>query len=106
MGKYGMTEYYKDELEDALIYQDFVIDQLRKYDPCIIVPTYSSRKWQYDHGESASGIEIKHDKKFEQGSPNLYIEVKEKSDPAIADFTPSGIYRKDSTWLYLIGSYS
>ena len=101
-----MTEYYKDMFEPALQYQDFVIEQLRKANPCIIVPTYSSKKYQFEHGESACGIEIKHDIKFEKGSPNLYIEIAEKSSAAIAEFTPSGIFRNDNSWLYLIGSYS
>ena len=99
-----MTEYYKGKMEAALEYQDFVADQLRKADPCIIIGPYSSRKWQIDHGESASGIEIKYDmKKAETG--NLYIEVAEKSRPEMPDYTPSGIMRDDNSWLYLIGDY-
>lgn len=100
-----MTDYYKDQLEEAMLYQDFVIDQLRKADPCIIIPVYSSRRSQYEKGESACGIEIKHDKKYENGSPNLYIEIAEKTDSTISEYSPSGIFRNDNTWLYLIGSY-
>ena len=58
MGKHGMTEYYREKLEAGLEYQDFIADQLRKSDPCIILGAYTSRKWQNEHGESSSGIEI------------------------------------------------
>ena len=99
-----MTEYYKEKLEAGLQYQDYVADQLRKADPCIILGAYSSRKWQNDHGESASGIEIKHDMKLKE-TGNLYIEVAEKSNSSLKEYTPSGIMRDDNTWLYLIGDY-
>ena len=104
MGKYGMTEYYKEKLEAGLEYQDFVADQLRKADPCIILSAYSSRKYQNERGESASGIEIKHDMRMKD-TGNLYIEVAEKSNAALPDYTSSGIMRNDNTWLYLIGDY-
>lgn len=104
MGKYGMTEYYKEKLEAGLEYQDFIADQLRKFDPCIILGAYSSRKYQNEKGESASGIEIKHDMKMKE-TGNLYIEVAEKSNALLLDYTPSGIMRNDNTWLYLIGDY-
>ena len=35
-----MTEYYKEKLEAGLEYQDFIADQLRKSDPCIILGAY------------------------------------------------------------------
>ncbi len=34
---------------------------------------------------------------------NLYIEIAEKSRPDMPRYTPSGIYRKDNTFLYLVG---
>lgn len=104
MGKYGMTPYYKEKLEAGLEYQDFIADQLRKADPCIFIGAYSSRRYQNERGESASGIEIKYDMRFKE-TGNLYIEVAEKSNAALAEYSPSGIYRRDNTWLYLIGDY-
>lgn len=104
MGKYGMTGYYEQCLEAGLEYQDFVVDALRKCTPAILVLPYNSRKYQQNIGESASGIEIKFDNKMKE-TGNVYIEVAEKSNAAIADFTPSGIYRNDNSWLYLIGDY-
>lgn len=100
-----MTEYYKGKLEDALQYQDFIADKLRKADPCIILGAYSSRRWQNEHGESASGVEIKYDMKMAE-TGNLYIEVAEKSSPDKENYTASGIMRDDNTWLYLIGDYT
>lgn len=98
-----MTEYYKGKLEAGLEYQDFVADELRKSG--IFLGAYSSRKWQNEKGESASGIEIKHDMRMHD-TGNLYIEVAEKANPNNAEYVPSGIMRDDNTWLYLIGDYN
>ena len=57
-----MTEYYKDKFEAGLEYQDYVSDELRKAG--LFLGAYSSRKYQQERGESASGIEIKHDMKL------------------------------------------
>ena len=104
MGQHGMTEYYLEKLQAGLEYQDFIADQLRKADPCIIIGAYASRKWQNDHGESMSGIEIKYDMLLKK-TGNVYIEVAEKSNPKLTEYTASGIMRDDNTWLYLIGDY-
>ena len=48
------------------------------------------------------GAEIKRDGKFRE-TGNIYIETSEKSHPDKPEFTPSGILRKDNSWLYVIG---
>jgi hypothetical protein len=48
------------------------------------------------------GAEIKRDGKFRE-TGNLYIETCEKSHPDKPSFTPSGIHRKDNSWLFVIG---
>lgn len=64
---------------------------------------YGSRKYQYQVGESKTGIEIKFDKRSKE-THNLYIEYAEKrSDSNI--YVSSGIERNDNTWLYCIGDY-
>lgn len=98
-----MNEYYKSQLESALEYQDFVIKQLCRYG--IFIGAYSSRKYQYEVGESTCGIEIKHDDLMKR-TGNVYIEVAEKSDASLPEYTLSGIFRKDNSWLYLIGDYT
>ena len=98
-----MTEQYRESMKKGLEYQDFVSDRLlRNFG--IVVGTYTSKKYQQERGESASGIEIKFDDKLAT-TGNIYIETAEKSDPENEEYYPSGIYRKDSTWLYLIGNY-
>lgn len=101
MGEHGLS-YYSEQLQKGLEYQDFVIDQLCKHG--IFIGSYSSRKYQNEKGESASGIEIKYDGRIKD-TGNVYIEVMEKSDASKENFTQSGIFRKDNTWLYLIGNY-
>lgn len=94
---------YEENLKKAEKYQDFIMEQLWKEG--LVLSPYSSRKYQYEKGESLSGIEIKYDQKFcETG--NLYIETAEKSRETNIDFRASGIYRNDNTWLWLVGDYN
>lgn len=95
-----MNEYYKEKLKQGLYYQDFVIEQLYKIGLPLI--SYSSKEFQNLIGENKAGIEIKNDNNY-QKTGNLYIETAEKSDENKITFWPSGIYRNDNTWLYLIG---
>lgn len=99
-----MTELYKENLTAALEYQDFIIEQLRKSSPCIIITPFSSQKYQYEKGESAQGIEIKYDRRMKE-TGNVYIEVAEKTNEYNENYIASGIYRRDNTWLYLVGDY-
>lgn len=94
--------YYKQKLEEALEYEDFIYSLLHAIG--ISVVPYRSRKYQLEKGENIAGIEIKHDERFcETG--NLYIETAEKAHPANANWVPSGIYREDNGWLYITGDY-
>lgn len=95
-------KYYTDQLESGLEYQDFVSDTLCQYG--IVITNYVSKKYQCSTGENKIGIEIKYDKKFRE-TQNLYIEIKEKSNPDNATYIQSGIDRNDNTWLYAIGDY-
>ncbi len=98
-----MTDnYYNDHLLAGNEYEDYVCTQLRKRYG-IIIQIHSSKKYQNDIGESAGGFEIKFDDKVATTN-NLWIEVREKSNPQIESYTPSGIMRSDNTWLYLIGN--
>jgi hypothetical protein len=97
-----MTEYYKENLEIGLEYQDFVCNiLLREFG--IPVISFSSRKYQLT-GENKQGIEIKCQAKFKKYD-NLYIEICEKSNEANERYIPSGIYRADNTWLFCTGDY-
>lgn len=64
-----------EELEDTLIFQDFVTDKL--YQIGWSINAYSSKKYNIEKGESIAGIEIKHDKKMKE-TGNLYIEMYER----------------------------
>lgn len=96
------NEYYAAKLKEGEHYQDFVVEELYKAGLPII--SYSSKKYQCEIGENKAGIEIKNDQKFRQ-TGNFYIEVAEKSNPDKKEYSPSGIYRDDNTWLYIIGDY-
>ena len=92
--------YYKDMFDKGLEYQDFVTEQL--YQIGIVAITYASKKYQFHKGESLNGIEIKFDDGMASG--NLYIETQERIY-ADKPYIPSGIYRSDNSWLYVIGNY-
>jgi len=95
-----LTPYYKEKLEQGLYFQDYVCELL--YENGIPIISYSSKEFQNMIGENKAGIEIKNDTNY-QKTGNLYIEIAEKSNPENKEFVPSGIYRNDNTWLYLIG---
>jgi hypothetical protein len=67
--------------------------------------SFVSSAYQRKCGENKIGIEIKFDSRFRE-TGNLFIETAEKSTPINKFHYPSGIYRKDNTWLYAIGDYS
>ena len=100
---YKMTDYYAKCLEKGLQYQDFIANILIN-ELGISLTSYSSKKYQYDFGENKQGFEIKFDDMYKK-TGNIYIEVKEKSNPNNINYVDSGIYREDNTWLYLIGDY-
>lgn len=98
------NEYYSEKLQEGLEFQDFITDLLIK-EIGISLSSYSSKKFQNTIGENKQGFEIKFDNKMID-TGNIYIEVKEKSNPDNANYVDSGIYRNDNTWLYLIGNYT
>jgi len=102
----GVTNYkvyYNEKLQEGLEYQDFITDLLIN-ELGISLSSYSSKKFQNSIGENRQGFEIKFDNRMID-TGNIYIEVKEKSNPDNANYVDSGIFRNDNTWLYLIGNY-
>lgn len=88
------------ELEDTLIFQDYITDLLHKFGWSL--NCYSSRKYNIEKGESLARIEIKQDKRVKE-TGNLYFETHEKACTGV--FVESGILRKDNTVFIIIGDY-
>lgn len=100
--------YYPDAdratgFEEALKFQDFVVDLLLK-ELGLAVTNYSSRYYQLKYGENKQGIEIKLDLRM-TSTGNVSIEVAEKSRADMPNWTNSGIMRNDNSWLYIQGNY-
>jgi hypothetical protein len=95
--------YRHNKIETGLVYQDFICDLLLRTLGLPVVQ-YASKFYQQQVGESRTGVEIKHDERYAR-SGNLWIEVAEKAVPRPGPYAPSGIYRSDNTWLYVIGNY-
>lgn len=103
----NFKNYYPDAdrktvFEEALEFQDFVADLLLK-EMGLCISNYSSRYYQNNYGENRQGIEIKLDTRILE-TKNVSIEVAEKSKSANANWIPSGIMRKDNSWLYIQGN--
>jgi hypothetical protein len=91
-----------DSFQSGLEFQDFVLDKLIEK-LGIALSNYSSRKYQFRYGENRQGVEIKLDRRILE-TGNVSIEIAEKSRAAMREYTPSGIYRVDNTWLYIQGN--
>ena len=95
------SQEYKDKFQQALEFQDFVACQLMRRG--LMIVQFGSQAYQERWGESANGVEVKFDRLFRQ-TGNLYIETAERTSTS-KGFSPSGIYRADNTWLWVIGDY-
>lgn len=92
----------KNSFQSGLEFQDFVCNELAKEG--IILQNLASRRYQFEVGENLQGFEIKLDRLF-LSTGRLSIEIAEKSRADMPNWTPSGIYRDDNTWLYIHGNY-
>lgn len=95
------SQEYKDKFQEALKFQDFVACQLMRRG--LMIVQFGSQDYQRKYGESANGVEVKHDKLFRK-TGNLYFETAERTSTN-NEFVASGIRRRDNTWLYVIGDY-
>lgn len=87
---------------EGVEFQDFVCKELAKRH--VILQNLSSQKYQFSIGENLQGFEIKLDNRCTE-TGRLSIEVAEKTAAANATFVPSGIFRRDNSWLYIHGNY-
>lgn len=103
---------HKDSFEVGLQFQDFIIQKLLHNNGIVIQP-YSSKKYQFEVGESVQGYEIKYDARstgdctnsYCEATNNVAIEVYEKTNKNDDKWIPSGILRDDNTIYYIIGNY-
>lgn len=94
-----IEDYQK--LEEAWRYQDFITKEMLKLG--VSVNAFQSVDYQMEYGESASGIEIKNDRKM-ASTGNVYIEFRQTTIRGTEN-RDSGIHQKDDSWLYIIGDY-
>ena len=96
----------KTLFEEGMEFQDYVADLLMQQ-LGFPLTSYTSKKYQCDIGENRQGVEIKLDTRCAgpTATGNVSIEVAEKTSADVAMWTPSGIMRKDNTWLYVQGNY-
>ncbi len=85
---------------DGLEFQDFAIIQLARRG--LWVQCFSSKKYQR-LGEGPQGVEFKLDRRCSE-TGRLSIEIAEKSRADMPEWTASGIWRTDNTWLYAQGN--
>lgn len=85
------TEYYRCKLENAQIYQDWLMVELAKRG--MIIQVFGSKEYQYKCGESFSRDEIKFDER-QLTTNNLAIEEYEKTNRNNPYFVKAGINRE------------
>jgi hypothetical protein len=93
----------KYSFQSGLQFQDFVAELF--HDKLgMTITNYQSRCYQFGKGENKQGIEIKLDRDILETN-NVSIEIAEKTRADLSEYTPSGIYRPDNSWLYVQGNY-
>jgi len=109
----GMLSDMKPEYPDAdrptvfdegVAFQDMVA-KIFEQELHIPIDYYETEWEQKNIGESRQGIEVKLDTRI-LDTKNVSIEVAEKSKGSNPTWIPSGILRKDNTWLYVQGNPS
>jgi hypothetical protein len=109
---YSGNSVHTDTLSVGAQFQDFIMDQsIKKLGLALSI--YQSKKYQYTYGESRQGFEIKYDARStgdctyydNTATGNVGIEVAEKTHKQNYEWVPSGIYRNDNTWMYVVGNY-
>jgi len=90
-----------NSIQEGLEFQDFVMETLLKQHG-IVVQVFSSKKYQFDKGESIQGCEIKLDNPCTR-TGRLSIETEEKTAEG-RDWVPGGIYAGNSIF-YIHGNF-
>ena len=93
--------YLQYQFEESCVFQDFLAGKLLPHG--IILQSYTSKKYQLEHGESLNGIEIKLDKQFRKTN-NFYLEIDERRGEK-APWVPSLLSKEDNSWLCIYGDY-
>ena len=88
---------FNKSLEKGREFEDYVSECL--WGLGLAVMTYGSMRYQRK-GESLNGIEIKYEGKFRE-TKRLYIECRQEKK----DWEVSGIFKRDNTWLWVMGDY-
>lgn len=109
---YSKNSIHKDPLNIGQEFQDFIVEKASQ-ELGITISVFQSKKYQYAKGESLQGVEIKYDARSTGDSTyyeciatnNVAIEIAEKTSANNRDYIPSGIYRQDNSWLYIVGNY-
>ena len=108
MGKSSMSydDYRREMSVKGTAYENYIYPIFAKEwsIPEFWVKPFEGRNEQIYVGENRLGVEIKYDEKSIKSS-NLYIEIEEKSHPEKPKYQRSGIFRRDNTFLFLIGNY-
>ena len=105
MGQPSMSksEYYNMKLAEGEMFEDYVYEHFREIWG-IDIKSCNTYSEQINIGENYFGMEIKYDG-LHKKTKRLFIEYQEKRRSENPDYIPSGVLRKDNSWLYLIGNF-
>jgi hypothetical protein len=102
MNDYPDAPDERDTLREGQAYEDFVARLLAPWG--ITMHHFRDKTRQCAIGENPQGCEIKLDGPCTR-TGRLSIELEEKRERAQLAWRPSGILRRDNTWLYVQGNY-
>lgn len=88
----SVNDYYNRQRKEAEEFQDWLMLELNKRG--IIIQIFTSKEYQYAHGETPARDEIKFDKEALR-YPNLWIEFYEKKYSENLNYVKSGILREN-----------
>lgn len=90
----------RNSFADGMEFQDFVVEQFNAWG--LYIQLYSSKRYQFERGESVQRVEIKLDNRCVE-TGRLSIEVGERTS-INKTWVQSGIYRSDNTCMYIQGN--
>ena len=97
-------ENFQKQLKDSQEFVNYWVEIIQRKICLKLNPIHSVTLQQKVLCDTQEGIEFKFDR-IMKSSGNFWIEFEEKHHPDQEEYIPSGILRKDNTWLWAVGDF-
>ena len=102
--KFNYKENYQKLLKESEEFVKYWMGIIQRKMCLRLTPVDSENLQKAVLCDTQEGFEFKYDRIFKE-TGNFWIEIGEKRDPTQKKYVPSGILRKDNSWMYCIGNY-